>query len=272
MSIRQVSVLFVIITVLLMAVYVIAEEILTNETVVSMVKAKFGEKLIISKIKSSKNKFDVSMGGMMKLKKEGVTEDIITAMVEASKPSSPEKKPISSPAVVLQTDKVEVLQDDKWVELGTTKLEHFNPGRNILKQIFSEGWGKNEMGRYTNGAHSKFRLIDKKPTFRITTMSRQWEEVKFIKVDVHERKNIRWFKVIQRGLTSSEYILVKGYEVEFDSKIIENGLEITPKNPLEPGEYIITTLAFFMNGFDFGIDGEITGTQKSDAVSKQEKE
>ncbi|MFA5846625.1 MAG: tetratricopeptide repeat protein [Thermodesulfovibrionales bacterium] len=59
-------------------------EVLTNQTVVSMVKAGLGEELIISKIKNSQNQFDVTITGILKLKEEGVSEDIITAMIDST--------------------------------------------------------------------------------------------------------------------------------------------------------------------------------------------
>lgn len=59
-------------------------EILTNQTVVSMVKAGLGEDLIISKIKNSQNQFDVTITGILKLKEEGVSEDIITTMIDSA--------------------------------------------------------------------------------------------------------------------------------------------------------------------------------------------
>jgi tetratricopeptide (TPR) repeat protein len=68
-----------------------AAEVLTNETIVTMVKAGFGEELIISKIKISQGQYDLSMNALLKLKNDGVSEKIIQAMMGASaKPESPE--------------------------------------------------------------------------------------------------------------------------------------------------------------------------------------
>jgi tetratricopeptide (TPR) repeat protein len=61
-----------------------AAEVLTNEAVVTLVKAGLGAELIISKIKISPNAFDLSTNGILKLKSDGVNEGIIQAMVEAS--------------------------------------------------------------------------------------------------------------------------------------------------------------------------------------------
>ncbi len=67
-----------------LAADVFAAEILTNDTIVEMVKAGLGEELIISKIKISQGRYDLSTDGILKLKKGGVGERIIRAMVETS--------------------------------------------------------------------------------------------------------------------------------------------------------------------------------------------
>lgn len=76
-------------------------EILTNQTIVSMVKAGLGEELIISKIKNSQNQFDVTITGILKLKEEGVSEDIITAMIDSTgnsgKAGPSKQKAVQSP-------------------------------------------------------------------------------------------------------------------------------------------------------------------------------
>lgn len=49
-----------------------------------MVKAGLGDELVITKIKTSQNQFDVSTKNILKLKNEGVGDNIIKAMLEAS--------------------------------------------------------------------------------------------------------------------------------------------------------------------------------------------
>lgn len=61
-----------------------AAEVLTNDDIVTMVKAGLGEDLIMSKIKTSRNHFDLSTGSILKLKSEGVSEKIIKTMIETS--------------------------------------------------------------------------------------------------------------------------------------------------------------------------------------------
>lgn len=61
-----------------------AEEVLTNDAVISMLKAGLGEELVISKINHTRNQFDVSIDGILKLKAEGVSESIVKNMVESA--------------------------------------------------------------------------------------------------------------------------------------------------------------------------------------------
>jgi hypothetical protein len=56
-------------------------DLLTNASVVKLVKADFKEKTIISIIGSSPTRFDLSTESMIHLKKSGVTEKVILAML-----------------------------------------------------------------------------------------------------------------------------------------------------------------------------------------------
>jgi len=66
-----------------------AAELLTNDAIVTMVKAGLGEELIVNKIKISQGQYDLSTAALLRLKTDGVSEPIIKAMFEASaKPES----------------------------------------------------------------------------------------------------------------------------------------------------------------------------------------
>jgi len=62
----------------------LAAEVLTNDAVVTMVKAGLGEEIILDKIKTSQGQFDLSVQGLVRLKESGVSEPIIKAMMGAS--------------------------------------------------------------------------------------------------------------------------------------------------------------------------------------------
>ncbi|NOT62042.1 MAG: hypothetical protein HOP19_17655 [Acidobacteria bacterium] len=57
-------------------------EVLNNESVVHLVKAKFKETTILSLIRTSPVSFDITTAKLVQLKRSGVNEKIITAMIE----------------------------------------------------------------------------------------------------------------------------------------------------------------------------------------------
>jgi len=58
------------------------QEILTNQVIIDMVAAKVSQETVIAKIKSSKNFFDTSAAALQQLKKSGVSDAIVLAMVQ----------------------------------------------------------------------------------------------------------------------------------------------------------------------------------------------
>src|SRR5713226_9372764 len=63
-------------------------DVLTNSDVVKMVKAKLGDGIIISTVRSSACNFDTSVNGMVKLKEAGVSDPVIQAMRDAQDASN----------------------------------------------------------------------------------------------------------------------------------------------------------------------------------------
>lgn len=114
-------------------------EILTNQTIVSMVKAGLGEELVISKIKNSQNQFDVSITGILKLKEEGVSEDIITAMIDSTGNSrkagaSKQKADVQSPESEELYKKAIILIDGS----------DYDAAYDILKKLITENPDNNK--------------------------------------------------------------------------------------------------------------------------------
>jgi hypothetical protein len=61
---------------------------MTNRDVIRLVKAKIADDIIVAKIQKSKTKFDTSVEGLVALKQAGVSDDLISVMVNASEGSS----------------------------------------------------------------------------------------------------------------------------------------------------------------------------------------
>src|SRR5512147_633277 len=61
----------------------LAQEVLTNDSVIQMVKAGLPEAVVIGKIKSTSSKFDLKTDSLVSLKKAGVSDKVLEAMVAA---------------------------------------------------------------------------------------------------------------------------------------------------------------------------------------------
>ncbi len=92
--------LFLCVVVLLCSSHLAAAEILTNETVVAMVKAGFGDDVIVGKVRLTQGQYDLSTNGLLRLKADGVSEAVIKAMIEASAGGeAPGLKPVQAATV-----------------------------------------------------------------------------------------------------------------------------------------------------------------------------
>src|SRR5438445_13765204 len=72
-----------------------AQEVMTNQTVVEMVKAGLSESVVVAKIGTSSTNFDVRTDALIALKNNGVPEKVIEAILS---PSAPAASAESSPS------------------------------------------------------------------------------------------------------------------------------------------------------------------------------
>jgi len=72
--------LFLALAVMLSPQMVSPQEILTNDSIVKMVNSGLGENLIVSMVQNQPGKYSLSPDEVLKLKKAGVSEKILTAM------------------------------------------------------------------------------------------------------------------------------------------------------------------------------------------------
>ena len=232
------SFILIVITIFfVLAVHVFAaEEIITNETILTMVKAGLGEELIISKIKTSQNQFDVSTDAILKLKNEGVSEIIIKAMIEASRPKG------STP---LQGEDVGgMILSNLYLKRGEQLLPIppiiAEAAHSRKKSFIPYYFGPHDVWHFIRGEKSVVRTNDKKPLF-YTKMNPSG--FLLVKLTYQKAKDIRF--VISTGGIYRETI-----PIEFkESK--EGFFELFPKVDLSQGEYAFVARERF---YDFGID------------------
>ncbi|HZS46444.1 MAG TPA: hypothetical protein VFC63_15315 [Blastocatellia bacterium] len=76
------------------------EEILTNETILTLTKESLPPNLIVNKIKSTKANFNTTTEELLRLKQAGVADEVINAMISAGSPGATTKVNDSGPVDV----------------------------------------------------------------------------------------------------------------------------------------------------------------------------
>ena|SRR2546422_764090 len=95
------NLLFLLLESLALAVFLSAEQKkpLTNEDVLQMLKAAFEESTVVKLIQGSDASFDTSVSALIALKKAGVSEQIISAMLQKqANPDRPSQAADSPPS------------------------------------------------------------------------------------------------------------------------------------------------------------------------------
>jgi hypothetical protein len=142
------------------------EEVMTHQTVIDPVRAQTGDEVIIHSIQQSQANFDPSPRAILQLKKAGVSDAVIQAMMgkEAGKPVTAPDAPVSSgpagisegtspPSTGLPTEiGVYIKKHNEWVEIQPEVMNGKTGG--VLKKIGTPGIVKENINGRMNGPHS----------------------------------------------------------------------------------------------------------------------
>ncbi|MDQ2746776.1 MAG: hypothetical protein M3T96_05900 [Acidobacteriota bacterium] len=145
-------------------------EILTNRDVLLMAQNNLGEDLIIEKVRESKGAFDVSVNGLVNLKKAGVSDAVVAAMMEKSRvlrekadgsvaqSFSDGQPPIESVPTIVKNP-AEALRSAKTVHIEKSTI---NPSRQALeKELLKRAdWQRLNLNivRYKEGADLRVEI------------------------------------------------------------------------------------------------------------------
>jgi hypothetical protein len=250
----------------------VAQEVLTNDSVISMVKGGLGEAVVLARIRSSPANFDTSTNSLLALKKAGVSDKVIEAMVSAPRsgaaaaaptpaaPSAAASAPSPSvsaaarnsaggAAATLPRDSIFHLNGANYVEMQPQVVEI-----EVSNAVFSS---KSDV--VLGGRRAEYRITDKQPQFYSYFAP---TEALLVKLKPGDKKNDRNLKMgsggyhpyggsSRQGVRSEDRIAVK-------SEREANGFyRISPSSPLPAGEYGFIVLSGATAGgrmFDFGVD------------------
>lgn len=265
-----------------------AQEVLTNQTVESLAAAGVGDQIIIAKIRSSATSFDVSTDQLINLKKHGVSDNVISAMIDAAgKPidmaaasasDSPDPKAPHAPGIYMLDESA---TPAKMVRIDPAALSQMKTG-GMLGYAFTGGIAKIKMNMVLPGASARIHTGAIRPTFYfylgqgsgVPGMPNMYwmglpglspsspNEFSFIRFDT--KKDHREASVGRVGIGGMATGVQDNQRMTLSYADVRPGVfSVTPSSDLAPGEYaFVYSVAGGMNGmsriFDFCVTSPAT--------------
>jgi hypothetical protein len=213
--------------------------------------------VVIAKIKSTATKFDLKTDSLVSLKKAGVSDKVLEAMVAAGSGSAPTTGAMPAPpapamaaGALKNTDVIYQLVGGKYVEMFATSAN--------LETNMAFFQSKSEV--VLEGKKAQYRTTDKQPVFLSTYSSTDAPLVRLKQGDDHNDRNLKIgsgafmpFGGTQKmGVRNEDKIPVT---IERDPR---GFYKVTPSAALPPGEYGFILATGFGAGsgkiYDFGVD------------------
>jgi hypothetical protein len=220
---------------------VLAQQMLSNDSVTKMVKAGLGDDTITSMIKTQPGSYTLDPDSVIALKKAGVSEKVINAMIEkntanAAPPPAPVASsiPVSTPPALV--DEVGVYykdRDNKWVELLPEVVNWKTGG--FLKSLATDGIVKGDLNGSIKDKTSHYSLNT--PLDFLIYMPEGVAITEYQLLRLRESGNSREFRSMTGGVVHSSGGAQRD-EVEFQSKKIAPRMyEVELGRDLRAGEY-----------------------------------
>ena len=260
------------------------EEAMTNEEVVSLATAGLNSSVIVNKIRTSKSNFDTSTDALIKLKKAGIGDDVINAMLEAKS-----GKPLPAVAASIQPEGDPndpmaphnfgiYLYEESGGVRKMTQLEPNVSAQNrtdglFVARITPFGLGKVKIKANLPGKEAELQLKTRRPVFYfyldrktgglnissgIPSSTNEFAMIKF-----KLRKTDREITLSRANAYAVKGGLLDEFVVPFNSENLGGGIfRVTPTADLKNGEYAFYIInsgesnagtAVGAKFFDFGI-------------------
>ena len=202
-----------------------AQETLTNDDVVKLVKGGLPESVIVQKIRASQRKFDTSADGLIKLKNAGVPDKVIEAMVAPAAGTATAPPAAGSGAPVI----IHVVGGQQKPLKGVIG--------NMEMKVHPFGGSRQEVVLMDNRAG--YRITEQEPVFFSQNPDHQWILVR-LKPGKRDRnlpmsKNSGWWSY---GGHTFRHGVDPKYAIKLATEPGPNGgVRIKVEEPLKPGEY-----------------------------------
>ncbi len=265
------------------------EETMTNGEVISLVKAGLNKTIVVNKIRTSKTNFDLSTDGLIALKKAGVSDEIVTAMLEAKsgKMMSGSSSSSTSGGSMAGGDANNPLAAHGFglymyeEKDGVRKMTQMTPnvsaqnrtGGGFTASVTPFGLGKIKTKANLPGTTAALQIKETNPTFFFyldtksgglnTSSGIPSTPNEFTLVKFNVRSDNREVTISKSNAYGGKGGLSDEYVVAFNAESVGEGIfKVTPKTSLKNGEYGFflinsggsnTSAAVGAKFFDFGV-------------------
>lgn len=213
-----------------------AQSPLTNSDVIHMVAFGISPIIVKATIYKCKARFDLSPDSLIQLKKSGLNDDILMAMITKT----------SATVITPTRDSLNPLSSGIYYK-SAERNTFFEPG--YLANISSKGFGESLKKSFSNfiafkfkarmdNAHSTMQIGDAKPIFLFAFDFPSHNPEEFFLIRLSSRDSSR--ELIYEKPTNGPGLIIinDSLKVDFNIRKLENSLyEISPGHSLPPGEY-----------------------------------
>lgn len=231
------------------------DEKLTNQSVLDMVEMGFSEDVVITKIKTSGTDFNTGLDALKVLKKNGISDAIIMAIMNTKKGNDDQDNAVSE-------DKVGLYYEDSYGQQRILPTVFSGTKTNTLGSAFSYGIASAGIKSILNNAESTNVVKSNNPLFVFYFAPQKQESTfavgannwwffsatspnEFVLVKLDKKKKKRELKTGSVNVYAGSNIGVDEKQIiPFTIEIVgDYEFNVTPKSMLEDGEY-----CFFYQG------------------------
>jgi hypothetical protein len=182
----------------LVAGLMLAQQTLTNDSVLKLAKAGMGDDIILNMVNTQPSSFSVNADDVIALKGGGISDKVIAAMVAKGSGTTAVGPTLSVPATAGPVHEVGVYykKGDGWVDLEP-EIINFKSG-GVLKSLATDGLIKGDMNGNIKGAHSKIQVTT--PVEILIYAPEGTASSEYQLLLLHESGNAREFRTVTGGV------------------------------------------------------------------------
>lgn len=215
-----------------------AQQPLTNNSVIKMVKAGLSQDVILNLINTQPSNFNLGVDQLIALKKAGVGDSLIAAMVKRTSGGAPAAAPatttpaVSSARPIVPEIGVYYKKDGKWLDVLPEVVNWKTGG--VFKSIASAGIINGDVNGRLDRPHSRTRLATPVEFLIYAPEGTAITEYQLIKL--REKKKGREFRTVTGGVLHTSGGARRDLVSFKSEKIAPRNYTVRLTN-LDPGEY-----------------------------------